>query len=225
MSSPVLEVSSLSVTYGRRTILDKLSLTVHKGEAVAVTGRTGSGKSTLLSCVSGLLRTRRGNVRLAGEDLTTMRASRLAAHRRHTLGILFQDGELLPSLAPLENVILPALLAGEDRAAAEARGRELLERLGVPDTGDTSATLSGGERQRAALARALINGPHLVIADEPTASLDTRTSAEVTALILDQARSEGCGVLLVTHDPSVAAGADRSLELVDGRLVPTASTS
>jgi lipoprotein-releasing system ATP-binding protein len=215
-------LSDVNVRFGDKVVLDRVSLTVEAGTSVAIMGRTGSGKSTLLSCVSGLLRPTHGTVELAGEDLATLSAAALASHRRTTLGVVFQHGELLPALSVVENVALPAMLEGATWDDASARAAGMLHRLGVPTTGSGSGHLSGGERQRAALARALINSPQLLVADEPTGALDAETREDVCALVFDQPRLTGCALLVVTHDPAVAERADLAYRLEDGLLVQVA---
>lgn len=226
MHSPAaLSLTDVHVRFGDKVVLDRVSLTLAAGGSVAITGRTGSGKSTLLACISGLLRPTHGTVELAGEDLARLSPTTLAAHRRTNLGVVFQHGELLPALSVIENVALPALLEGETHETASARAREMLEQLGVPTGGTGSAHLSGGERQRAAVARALINGPRLLVADEPTGALDADTRDDVANLVFAQPGLTGSALLVVTHDPAVAARADHAFRLDDGRLVPLESPS
>lgn len=206
-----------------RLLLDDVHLTLRGGESVAVTGPSGSGKSTLLMCVLGLSRPTAGHVRVAGADITGMRPRRLAGHRRAHIGMVFQFGELLPELTPVENVAMAALLSGSRRSTAFERAASLLDRLGV--RADTVATsqLSGGERQRTAMARALINKPSLLLADEPTGALDERNRESVSDLLFGLPRETGCGLLVVTHDAVVAARADRTVCLAGGRLVEAAA--
>lgn len=222
---PALSLTEVNVRFGDRVVLAHVSLTVEAGQSVAITGRTGSGRSTLLACISGLLRPTHGTVALAGEDLARLSPTTLAAHRRTSLGVVFQHGELLPALNVVENVALPALLEGESHTTATARATEMLEQLGVPTGGTDSAHLSGGERQRAAVARALINHPSLLVADEPTGALDADTRDDVANLVFAQPELTGCALLVVTHDPAVAARADRAFLLDGGRLVALESPS
>lgn len=216
---PALRLTDINVRFGDRVVLDRVTLSVEPGTSVAIMGRTGSGKSTLLSCVTGLLRPTHGTVELAGENLATLSAAALASHRRTTLGVVFQHGELLPALSVIENVALPALLEGEAWETASTRASAMLDRLGVPTAGQGSMHLSGGERQRAALARALVNSPRLLVADEPTGALDAETREDVCALVYAQPQATGCALLVVTHDPAVAARADQTFRLDEGRLV------
>ncbi|MGW8380855.1 ABC transporter ATP-binding protein [Streptomyces sp. ODS28] len=215
---PVLAVRGLGHEIGGRRLLDGLDLTVRAGEAVAVTGPSGSGKSTLLSCLMGLVKPEAGEIEVAGVELSGLSERALSKHRRDTVGVVFQFGELLPELTPLENTALAALLSGVPRAEAHARAEELLAELGVPYGETPTAELSGGERQRTAVARALINRPALLLADEPTGALDEETRDEVAELLFSVRRRWGCGLVVVTHDLALAARADRRLRLEKGRL-------
>ncbi|MET9724339.1 ABC transporter ATP-binding protein [Streptomyces zaomyceticus] len=223
---PVLEIEGLSHSLGTRELFGDLSLTLRAGESVAVTGPSGSGKSTLLSCVLGLIKPAAGSVKVMGTDIVGLRPARLAAVRARSMGMVFQFGELLPELSPLDNVMLAALLARTDRRAARERARSLLDDLGVPQAA-TSEELSGGERQRTAVARALINEPALLLADEPTGALDTETRDRTAEILFDLPRRYACGLLVVTHDPGIAARADRTLRLEAGILktVPSGASA
>ncbi|MFF8265661.1 ABC transporter ATP-binding protein [Streptomyces virginiae] len=216
-TQPVLEIEGLAHRLGARELFTDLSLTLRVGESVAVTGPSGSGKSTLLSCVLGLIKPTAGSMKVTGTDIVGLRPARLAALRARALGMVFQFGELLPELSPLDNVVLAALLARTDRCGVRDRAQKLLDDLGVPQAA-TSEELSGGERQRTAVARALINEPALLLADEPTGALDTETRDRTAELLFDLPRRYGCGLLVVTHDPGVAARADRTLRLEAGAL-------
>ncbi|MFE7751536.1 ABC transporter ATP-binding protein [Streptomyces sp. NPDC057428] len=217
--SSVLEVRELHYSVAGRALLDGVDLALPAGRSVAVTGPSGTGKSTLLNCVLGLIRYDQGEVRIAGRDLSVLKPRALARHRRDTIGMVFQFGELLPELTPVENVAMAALLAGVRRAEAFGRARQLLIDLGVPVEGTPTAELSGGERQRAAVARALVNRPALLLADEPTGSLDAHNREAVAELLFPLPQRWGCALLVVTHDESVAARADSRFTLHEGRLV------
>jgi ABC-type lipoprotein export system ATPase subunit len=209
-------------TYGEgraaRRVLDGADLTVAGGEVVAIVGRSGSGKSTLLHLIGGLDRPEHGTISVAGEPVTGASESALSRLRRRRVGYVFQFFHLLPELTGEANV----LLAGRVRDArpdATARGRALIDRLGLrPVAGSLPHQLSGGEQQRFAIARALVNDPALLLADEPTGNLDAEAGQEVLRL-LQAGAAEGRAVVLVTHEAAAAGIADRVLRLDDGRLV------
>jgi putative ABC transport system ATP-binding protein len=200
-----------------------VDLEVRRGEFVALTGPSGCGKSTLLHVAAGLDRPDEGTVELAGTDLTGLSEAELARVRRRSVGLVFQFFELLEDMTVLENVVLAALVGGAGRRAAEARGRDLLDLLGLLDKARSApAALSGGQRQRLAIARALANDPALLLADEPTGALDSDGAAEVVEL-LRRLHADGHSVLLVTHDADVAAVAERVVHLRDGVVDRTAT--
>ena len=202
-----------------RRVLDGADLDVAAGEIVAVLGRSGSGKSTLLHVLGGLDRPEAGTVELAGERVTGVPERRLSVLRRRHVGFVFQFFHLLPELSGEANVLLAARVRGADPGAA-ARGRALVARLGLePVAGSFPHQLSGGEQQRFAIARALVNDPAVILADEPTGNLDVEAGATVLALLRELA-AEGRAVVLVTHEASAAGIADRVLRLDGGRLVP-----
>ncbi|MEV4000870.1 ABC transporter ATP-binding protein [Actinomadura sp. NPDC049753] len=206
--------------FGDVAALDGVSLTVLRGESVAVMGPSGSGKSTLLNMVAGLDRPTSGSVAVGGDDLAGMGEAALARFRRRRVGMVFQFFNLLDDLPVLENVALAARLAGVPAREARARALELLDELGVADRRDAyPAVLSGGERQRVGVARALVNRPALLLADEPTGALDSATGEQVSGLLLDLNR-RGQTLLLVTHDQDLADRcASRLVEFRDGRIV------
>jgi putative ABC transport system ATP-binding protein len=225
----LVQLQKASRIYGdgaARPALDRVSLELPTGQFTAVMGPSGSGKSTLLNLVAGLDRPTSGAVFVDGRDLGRMGEAALARFRRERIGFVFQFFNLLPTLTALENVLVPAQLAGVKAAAAEARASELFERLGLAGAARSyPARLSGGQQQRVAIARALVNRPALLLADEPTGALDTSTGAEVMEL-LAQLHREGLTVLLVTHDPKLAARhAERVVSLRDGRVVDDARLS
>jgi ABC-type lipoprotein export system ATPase subunit len=200
--------------------LQGLDLTVDRGEVVAIVGASGSGKSTLLSILSALDVPSAGTVRVAGSDLMTMGRAERVHYRRHTVGFLYQQAthNLLPYLTARENVELPMTLAGSTEAERSVRSAELLDVVGVPDVGDRRVDqLSGGQQQRVALAVALANGPELLLADEPTGELDTRSGDEVFAAMRAANERLGTTVLVVTHDPHVSEQVQRTVGIRDGR--------
>jgi ABC-type lipoprotein export system ATPase subunit len=218
----LVRVRGLAKTYGeghgRVRVLDGADLDVGRGEFVAVVGRSGSGKSTLLHLLGGLDRPDAGEIELDGQRIDRLDERRLTDVRRHKVGFVFQSFHLLPELTGAENVLLPARLA-RDGVEAAPRAGELLERLGLARIARRLPTeLSGGEQQRLAVARALVNDPVLVLADEPTGNLDEESGAAVLEL-LRRATESDRSVLLVTHDRAATAIADRVLRLDGGRLV------
>jgi len=199
--------------------VDAVSLTVARGEAVAVMGPSGSGKSTLLNLIAGLDRPTVGAVTVAGQRIDRLSETGVARFRRREIGMIFQFFNLLDDLTVADNVLLPAQLGGMRTAAARARAAELLAALRIERYANAyPARLSGGERQRVAIARALVNRPALLLADEPTGALDTATGEEIGELLLDL-NSSGQSMVLVTHNPDLAAQyARRTVQLVDGRI-------
>jgi ABC-type lipoprotein export system ATPase subunit len=199
--------------------VDGVSLSVAAGELVAIYGPSGSGKSTLLFLAAGIARPDAGSARFDGRDLATLSRRAAARHRRSQLGFVFQSSRLVPGLSAIDNAALKLMAEGANRTEARRLVAPLLERLGVLRRAEARATqLSRGERHRVALARALSNEPRLVLADEPTGSLDSQLTQEVLALLAEICRERGVGVLLVTHDPAGTSVADRALRLRDGRL-------
>jgi len=219
----IVELDHVSKQFrGKRqvTALDDVSLVIPRGQMVSIIGPSGSGKSTLLNLVGGLDHATSGHVRVDGEELAGLSDDRLTRVRRDKIGFIFQFFNLLPTLSCLENVGLPLHLRGWPRRKVDDRARELLNlvQLGsrlqhLPDE------LSGGERQRVAIARALSVYPPILLADEPTGNLDTRTGEDILALIRDLHQRLGSTVIVVTHDLSVAASCDRTIALRDGRIV------
>jgi putative ABC transport system ATP-binding protein len=194
-----------------------------RGEFVAIMGPSGCGKSTLLNLVAGLDQADEGTIVLADEEVTGKSEDELARMRRTHIGIVFQFFNLLEGMSVLENVALPAIVAGTKRKAAETRARDLLDLLGLADKAKAApGVLSGGQRQRLAIARALANSPTLVLADEPTGALDSEGGAEVMELFR-RLHAGGQSILLVTHDDDVAAAAERVVHMRDGKVVDDAS--
>jgi len=196
-----------------------VDLDVAPGEFVAVTGPSGCGKSTLLNGIAGLDRLDEGTIEVAGQRIDGRDEDWLARFRRHHVGIVFQFFNLLDGVSAIDNIVLPAVLGGMRRKAAESRARDLLDLLGLGDrTEQVPAVLSGGQRQRLAIARALVNEPTLLLADEPTGALDSDGGLEVLELFR-RLHDGGQTIVMVTHSLDVAAGADRQLEMRDGQVV------
>ncbi|HVL66297.1 MAG TPA: ABC transporter ATP-binding protein [Vicinamibacterales bacterium] len=201
--------------------LDGVYLDVAEGEFVALLGTSGSGKSTLLNLIAGLDHATGGTLKIFGADLASMTREELSLHRRRNVGIIFQSFNLVPSMTAAENVALAMIFAGVPRRAREARAASLLAAVGLGGRqAHRPRELSGGEQQRVAIARALSNDPRLLLADEPTGNLDSRTSAEIMALLQRLNTAEGRTVIMVTHDAALAARhAHRIVTLLDGRVV------
>jgi putative ABC transport system ATP-binding protein len=222
-AGPVLRTRGLEKEYGQGAglvrALDGVDLDVASGETLAVMGPSGCGKSTLLYLVGGLERPSGGEAWLAGRRVDQLSEKALARLRRHAIGFVFQAFHLMDELTAVENVELPALLAGRSPRAARRRAVELLQRVGLTDRArHLPSALSGGERQRVAIARALSNEPLVVLADEPTGNLDSAATVDVLRL-LDSLRSAGQTLLIVTHDARIAATADRLISMRDGAFV------
>lgn len=220
----VLVGRDLAKAYGRTPALINADICVEAGEIVAVMGPSGSGKSTLLHLLAGLLRPDAGTVELAGERIDHLSERARSGIRLRQLGFVFQHGDLVPELTVVENVELPLRLTGVKGRPARARAIEMLDRLGIADeAGRRLSEVSGGQAQRAAVARALVHAPPVVLADEPTGALDTVTGELVLEALVAAARDLGTAVILVTHDLRVASYASRDVLVRDGRVVPDAS--
>ncbi|MCZ4336483.1 lipoprotein-releasing ABC transporter ATP-binding protein LolD [Shewanella colwelliana] len=219
----LLEVKNVSKRYQEGSIdtqvLNGVDLSVYRGEQLAIVGTSGSGKSTLLHIMGTLDKPSEGQVLMQGEDLYQLSAARQAKVRNHDLGFIYQFHHLLPEFTALENVAMPGLIQGLPRKEVEQAAKALLERVGLGHRLEhTPAEMSGGERQRTAIARALINQPKLVLADEPTGNLDAASGDAVYALIRELGEQFGTAFVIVTHDPKLAARMDRQLLMKDGLL-------
>jgi putative ABC transport system ATP-binding protein len=224
--SPILEALDVHRAFGATPALRGVDLTVAEGEILAVMGPSGSGKSTLLHCLAGILRPDRGEVRFAGRRIDDLSEHERTVLRRGSFGFLFQFGQLVPELSAVENVALPLLLGGTRRGDALARAEEWFARLGIDGLATRKpGELSGGEAQRVALARALVTTPTVLFADEPTGSLDSLAGERVMELLVDTARAAGTTVIVVTHEPRVAAYADREVIVRDGRCTAPAGAT
>lgn len=220
-AGPLLAGRGLVKAHGRTEALRGATVELGAGEILAVTGASGSGKSTLLHCLSGIVRPDEGSVTYAGARLEELPEKKLSELRRTEFGVVFQFGQLIPELTALDNVALPLMLAGTDRATAHAAAGEWLERFGVRGQAESRpGEMSGGQAQRTALARALVTGPKVVFADEPTGALDSLAGEQVMTALVHTAREAGTAVLLITHDAKVAAYADREVQLRDGAVAP-----
>jgi len=223
--APVLETRDLKKHYqmGASIVraLDGVTLTVEQGEFLALLGTSGSGKSTLLNLVAGLDRPTDGSLRIFDQDLARMSGAELSLHRRRNVGIIFQSFNLVSTMSAAENVALPLMFADVARAERDAEAARLLDTVGLADRRQhRPRELSGGEQQRVAIARALANKPHLLLADEPTGNLDSRTSREILTLLEQLNERDGKTIVMVTHDPSIAAQyAHRTVTMLDGTIV------
>ncbi|MFG2825650.1 ABC transporter ATP-binding protein [Kitasatospora sp. NPDC048365] len=216
--SALLEARGLALSFGETPALRGADLSVEAGEVLAIMGPSGSGKSTLLHCLAGILTPDAGEVLFDGRRIDAMAETERSALRRDAFGFVFQFGQLVPELTAEENVALPLLLSGTRRRAALAQARPWFGRLGLDGLeGRRSGELSGGQAQRVALARGLVARPRVLFADEPTGALDSLTGEQVMDLMVASARAEGTTVVLVTHEPRVAAYADREAVVRDGR--------
>lgn len=224
MNTPLIELRDIRKAYGggdspRVEVLRGIDLSIHAGEFLAIVGASGSGKSTLMNILGCLDRPTSGEYRFAGEDVARLGSDELAWLRREAFGFVFQGYHLIPSGTAQENVEMPAIYAGTSAVERHARARALLERLGLASrTGNRPHQLSGGQQQRVSIARALMNGGHIILADEPTGALDSQSGIEVMAL-LDELASQGHVVILITHDREVAARAKRIIEIRDGLII------
>lgn len=222
--APLLELRNLTKTYGSgetaTQVLKGLNLTLQTGGMIALLGASGSGKSTLLNILGTLLRPTSGNFTMLGQDLFNASDATLTDFRNRHIGFVFQFHNLLPDFTALENVIFPtAVRDGVERAQARRRGMELLDLVGLSDRIDFRATkLSGGQKQRVAVARALMNSPDLILADEPTGNLDSKSSQQVMALIKSVNRNERTTFLISTHDEGIAAQCESRIVIGDGRI-------
>lgn len=224
MTTPILSARDVHKSYGRGSnrfdALKGVSLDIREGESVAIIGKSGSGKSTLMHVLALLDTPTDGVVELAGEDTGALRGARLNRTRNTTFGFVFQQFFLTPNASVLENVILPLKIAGVGRRERRRRGLAALEQLELADKAKNAAVnLSGGQKQRSVIARALVNDPRIIFADEPTGNLDTATGAVVEDILFGLHREQGITLIVVTHDEELAARCDRRIHIRDGRIV------
>ena len=215
----MIEVKDIWKSFGTLEVLKGVNLEVRRGEIVAIIGKSGAGKTTLLQIIGTLDRPTRGRVLIEGTDVFAMKDKELAAFRNRHIGFIFQFHQLLPEFTALENVCIPAMIAREKETEYKPRAEKLLRELGLSDRmGHKPNELSGGEKQRVAAARALMMNPDIILADEPTGSLDEKNKKELSDLLLKLRQEYGQTILLVTHDKELAAIADRVIEIKDGAV-------
>lgn len=215
----MIEVKDIHKSFGTLEVLKGVNLEVRRGEIVAIVGKSGAGKTTLLQIIGTLDRPTRGRVLIEGTDVFAMKDKELAAFRNRHIGFIFQFHQLLPEFTALENVCIPAMIAREKETEYKTRAEKLLRELGLSDRmGHKPNELSGGEKQRVAAARALMMNPDIILADEPTGSLDEKNKKELSELLLKLRKEYGQTILLVTHDKELAAIADRVIEIKDGAV-------
>jgi len=220
----LIEARGVVFDFGETPALRGANLSIREGEILAVMGPSGSGKSTLLHCLAGILTPKHGEIRFSGQRIDTLSENKRSELRRDSFGFVFQFGQLVPELTAEENVALPLLLDGFRRNDALSRAREWFERLGIEGLERRrSGELSGGQAQRVALARGLVAHPRILFADEPTGSLDSLTGELVMELLVSAARQDGTTVVLVTHEPRVAAYASREVIVRDGLVTSLTS--
>ena len=216
----MIQVSDIVKSYDGLKVLDGVSLTIADGEFLSIVGPSGAGKTTLLQIIGSLETPDSGHVLYDGNDIVTMKEARLAAFRNKNMGFVFQFHQLLPEFTLAENVAIPAMIGGMGRKEAMARAADLLDTLGLGKRMEHKPNqLSGGERQRAAVARALINDPRVILADEPSGSLDSHNREELYRLFFQLRESTGKTFIIVTHDESLALNSDRVVHMADGRIL------
>ena len=216
----MINVSEIKKSFGSLQVLKGIDLHIDRGEVVSIVGPSGAGKTTLLQIIGTLDRPDSGTVCVDGVDVTTLSQKALADFRNRHLGFVFQFHQLLPEFSALENIMIPAFIAGQSERKARQRAMELLNFMGLTDRADhRPKQLSGGENQRVAVARALVNHPDVILADEPSGSLDSRNKAELHQLFFDLRREFGQTFVIVTHDESLAALTDRTVHMKDGLII------
>ena len=216
----MIQTEGITKSFGSLQVLKGLDLTIHPGEIVAIVGPSGAGKTTLLQIIGTLDTPDSGRLSINGTETSRLRGKELAAFRNKNIGFVFQFHQLLPEFTALENVMIPALIAREKPAAAERKAKEILDFLRLTDRmAHKPAELSGGEKQRVAVARALINDPSVILADEPSGSLDTKNKEELHALFFELRDRMRQTFVIVTHDERLAADTDRVIHLQDGMVI------
>lgn len=215
----MIELEGITKSFGPLQVLKGIDLTIGKGEIVSIVGPSGAGKTTLLQIMGTLDKPDSGRLVLNGTEVSRLNESRLSAFRNKEIGFVFQFHQLLPEFTALENVTIPALIGGDSAASARKRAMELLEMMGLQERASHKpAELSGGEKQRVAVARALVNHPSVVLADEPSGSLDTQNKEELHQLFFDLRDRLGQTFVIVTHDEGLASNTDRKIHIIDGKI-------
>lgn len=216
----MIQIEGITKSFGQLQVLKGIDLNINKGEVVSIVGPSGAGKTTLLQIMGTLDRADSGRVIINGTDISRMKEKELSAFRNREIGFVFQFHQLLPEFTALENVTIPALIKGVPAADARKQAIEMLDFLGLSDRASHKpAELSGGEKQRVAVARALINNPAVVLADEPSGSLDTKNKEELHNLFFELRDKLGQTFVIVTHDEGLAGQTDRTIHMLDGRIV------
>lgn len=220
MNEKMIEVKNIVKSFDELQVLKEIDLTIYKGEVVSIVGPSGAGKTTLLQIMGTLDRADSGTVVINGMDISKLKEKELSAFRNRQIGFVFQFHQLLPEFTALENVMMPALIGGTPFGKAVKKAEEALELMGLAERASHKpAELSGGEKQRVAVARALINNPAVIFADEPSGSLDSKNKEELHQLFFDLREKLGQTFVIVTHDEGLAQLTDRTIHMVDGRIV------
>lgn len=220
MIEKMIEIQGITKSFGELQVLKGIDLTINKGEVVSIVGPSGAGKTTLLQIMGTLDKADAGQVFINGVEVNRLKEKELSAFRNKQIGFVFQFHQLLPEFTALENVMIPALIGGTSSSEAMRRAKETLDMMGLAERASHKpAELSGGEKQRVAVARALINRPAVIFADEPSGSLDTKNKEELHQLFFDLRERLGQTFVIVTHDEGLAQLTDRTIHMVDGRIV------
>lgn len=215
----MIKIKDIHKSFGSLEVLKGIDLTINKGEVVSIIGPSGAGKTTLLQIIGTLDRPDKGTVEINGEDVSRLSKKKLSDFRNKHIGFVFQFHQLLPEFTAIENIMIPALIGGASKKAAKQRAEELLEFMGLSERASHKpAELSGGEKQRVAVARALVNNPDVILADEPSGSLDSKNKAELHQLFFDLRDKFGQTFVIVTHDEQLASITDRTIKMRDGLL-------